>query len=253
MKKFLHAFLREKPLFFSVLRPKEASLYQPYKPFKKPVLDVGCGDGFFAKLAFGKVDVGLDVGSSEMDEAKRWKVYGVITEYDGRKIPYKDGYFSTVVCNSTFEHIPNIQEVLPEVSRVTKKGGMLYFTVPTNIWPRYLLGNKILGKPYENYFIAKSKHYNLWSLDQWKKKLAKLDFEVTEHVYYLDNPKIMWFFDTAHYMSISSLITKKLFDKWVMFPKKFDYLSGFESALLHETKQEMEKGPYMFIAAKKTS
>lgn len=48
-------------------------MYQKYKPFNAPILDIGCGDGFFAKIAFGRIDIGLDVKNSEINEAKEKK------------------------------------------------------------------------------------------------------------------------------------------------------------------------------------
>jgi len=53
-------YLLERPLFLAVLLAKEAELYQSRFPLKHPVLDVGCGDGFFAWIAFRKTKI--DVG-----------------------------------------------------------------------------------------------------------------------------------------------------------------------------------------------
>lgn len=252
MRKYLQAYLREKPLFFSFLRPKEAQLYQQFKPFKEPVLDIGCGDGFFAQVAFGRVDVGIDPDRKKIQEAQRRKVYKRAHWYDGKRIQYPNRYFSTIVCNSTFEHIPNLSQVLREVERVTKKGGSLYFTVPTNEWPHFLFGRLFFGSFYESFFINKSRHYNMYSLSRWKIILSRLGFDIVSSSYYLDS-KVMWFFDIAHYLSISSLITKKLFNKWVLFPEKVQYMDWLEKFLLFYTKRDTQKGPYIFIAAKKVS
>jgi len=40
-------------MFLGLIRAKEAELYQRF-PLKKPVLDVGVGDGFFAKITFSQ-------------------------------------------------------------------------------------------------------------------------------------------------------------------------------------------------------
>lgn len=249
MKKYLRAFLREKPFFFSIVRSKEAQLYQEFKPFKKTILDLGCGDGFFAHVAFGRVDAGIDPDERALKEARARRIYKEVKSYDGRKIPYPRSYFSTILCNSTFEHILNIDEVLKEVARIIKKGGMLCFTVPTDSWSNYLFGNKIMGKSYESYFINKSKHWNLYSFKKWKGILKKLSFEATYHAHYLDSKKAMWLFDISHYLSISSLATKKLFNKWVLFPDKEKLLGGIEKLIIDKTKQNTKKGPYLFIAA----
>lgn len=251
MKSYLKAFLKEKPFFFSIVRPKEVSLYQKYKPFKKPVLDLGCGDGFFAEVAFDQVDAGIDPNGSAIKEAKKRKVYKEIKPYDGKVIPYPKATFNTIVCNSTYEHISNIDEVLLETARVLKKGGMLYFTTVTDIWPKYLFGSLFLGNFYKRFFVKKSKHYNMYSVKTWSKKLETNNLEIIEFQHYLDNKKIMWLFDISHYLSVSSLLTKKIFNRWVLFPKKEKYLGNLESVILRETQQNTKKGPYLFIAAKK--
>lgn len=251
MRSYIEAYLREKPFFFSLLRPKEASLYQSYKPFKRPILDIGCGDGFFAQVAFKKVDVGIDVDSKSLKEARRRKVYLKIKHYGGRRIPYPDGYFSTILCNSTFEHIPNLDEVLNEVSRVSKKGGMLYFTVPTNMWPKYLFGTFLLGRLYEMIFNKVQRHQNLYSLKTWSRSLSKVGFNVTSYTYYLDNKRILWFFDIGHYLSVTSLITKRLFNRWVLFPGKTRYLRKLASFIEKETQKDTKMGSCVFIVAEK--
>lgn len=251
MKKYLRAYLREKPLFFAFLRPKEASLYQPFKPFKSPILDVGCGDGFFAKIAFGKIDVGIDPDEKSIEEAKKRRVYGQAVLYDGKRIPFKDNYFATIVCNSTFEHITNLDVVLNEVGRVLKPNGLLYFTVPTNTWPDYLFGTFLFGNSYKAFFNKIQKHYNLYTLTQWSKKLAHAGLTITYHSYYLDNKKILWLFDIAHYLSISSIITKKIFNRWIMFPGKEKYLKGLENFIIKETSKDTVKGSCLFITAQK--
>ncbi len=251
MKKYLQAFLREKPFFFSIIRPKEASLYQSFKPFKKPVLDLGCGDGFFASVAFGRMYAGIDPDVQAVSEARSRHLYKEIKPYNGKTIPYPDRYFATVVSNSTVEHIPNIDEVLKETSRVLKKGGTFYFTTVTDIWPEYLFGSLLLGNLYKRYFINKSKHYNMYSLKAWKKKLAKYGLDIISSQHYLDNKKILRIFDISHYLSSPSLLTKKLLNRWVLFPDKERKLKKLQDFILRETNSDNAMGPYLYIAAKK--
>lgn len=251
MKKFLNQFLKEKPFFFATLRPKEADLYQKYKPFKKPVLDLGCGDGFFAQVAFGKIDAGIDPDHVAITEARQRKIYKEIKEYNGKKIPYPNNYFSTILCNSTLEHIQNQEEVLRETARVLKKGGVFYFTTPTDKWSLYLLGPLIFGKWYARFFTKKSKHYHMYSAENWHKKLADLGLEIFYLTHYLDSKKIMWLFEISHYLSVSSLITKKLFNRWVLFPEKTALYKPIIEYLEIHTKRNAKIGPYIFIAARK--
>ncbi len=251
MKSYLEAFLREKPFFFAVIRPKEAAYYQPYKPFVRPILDFGCGDGFFSQLAFGKVEVGLDVDEKSLKEAQWRHIYSQVVRYDGSKIPFPDNYFATIVCNSVLEHVPNLDYSLKEISRVLKKGGSVYFTAPTSYWPDYLLGKRVLGRRYQRYFIKKSRHFNLYHFLQWRRELAKHGLQVTDNHYYLDSLWLMFLFDLSHYLSAFSLLSKRLLGRWVILPKKAVLFRPFYHLLLTEKKDRGKRGAYLFVAATK--
>ena len=128
---------------------------------------------------------------------------------------------------------------------------MFYFTTVTDSWPEYLFGSLLLGNTYKNFFINKSKHYNMYSLSTWKKKLIKHGFTIIESQHYLDNKKILRIFDISHYLSIPSLFTKKVFNKWVLFPGKEKAFGKIKQFILRETKADNYTGPYLFIAAKR--
>ena len=49
--------------------------------------------------------------------------------YDGKRIPFSDNYFDSVLSSEVFEHVFNLNELMMEISRVTKKGGKLLITV----------------------------------------------------------------------------------------------------------------------------
>jgi len=49
---------------------------------------------------------------------------------NGRKIPLGDESLDRIICLDTFHHIPNQAEVLSEMSRVLKKGGIAGFSEP---------------------------------------------------------------------------------------------------------------------------
>lgn len=219
LKYFIKEYLTNRPLFFSFIRPQEAYLFKKYAKLKKPILDFGCGDGFFAKTVFGKgiIDLGLDVDGSRISESKLDKVYKRTAVYDGKKIPFKDGYFKTVISNCVLEHIDNLDQITAEIYRVLKPNCFFYVSVATDKWEEYLFGTRFLGDLYKKFMRKKQHHYTLLSKDGWRKKFTLAEFKIEKAIGYIP-PKTAQVLDAAHYFSLPSIISHKLFKKWVIFP-----------------------------------
>ena len=118
---FILQYQQHRPYFFSFIRPQEAHLFCTHQQYlKKPVLDFGCGDGFFAELVFGKkqIDIGIDVKDSRAAEAQRANVYKKVVFYDGITIPARDKSVGTVISNCVLEHLPDLDTNLREICRV---------------------------------------------------------------------------------------------------------------------------------------
>ena len=75
-KDFLWLNLRDLPYFRGMLRAVEAQFYQEFE-LQAPTLDLGCGDGKFARTTFQrKLDVGLDPWAGPIHQAATWsRVY----------------------------------------------------------------------------------------------------------------------------------------------------------------------------------
>lgn len=56
--------------------------------------------------------------------------------YDGKRIPYADEYFDSVLCSQVLEHVFNPEEFLSEIRRVLRPGGKLLLTVPF-VWDEH--------------------------------------------------------------------------------------------------------------------
>lgn len=220
MKDWLNSYLAERPLFLSLIRAKEAWLWQKYLPLKKPVADVGIGDGFFAKITYKKVDIGLDLLDSRMNEAKGIGVYDRIIEFDGRKIPLKKSSVNTVVSNCVLEHVEDLPVLLSEIYRILKPKGMFITTVMAKPWEENLAGAMFMGNSYKNWMKRKQVHINLLSYQQWKWAFIKSGFTVKENIGYL-TPRACKWLDVCHYLSLHSLINYKLTGKWTFIPNFF--------------------------------
>lgn len=91
------------------------------------VLDFGCGAKPYKRLFTNAAEyIGLDIEISGHDHTNE----DVDVYYDGKIIPFANGSFNHVFATEVFEHIFNIDEVLPEITRVLKPGGFLLITCP---------------------------------------------------------------------------------------------------------------------------
>jgi SAM-dependent methyltransferase len=238
-------------MFMAIIRSQEAMFFQKYRRFvKKKILDFGCGDGFFAEITFGKkkIDVGLDLYGSRAVTAEKNNIYKKVVFYDGKKIPFSTGYFSSVISNCVLEHIPNLNQSLKEIKRVLKPGGYFLTSVMADKWEDYLFGQKIIGKKYRKIMRKKQEHYNLYSLKKWTDTFKKIGFRVIKVDGYM-NKKNSAFMDIAHYLSLSSLLSFGVFKKWVIFPQWYK-LIGFDriiKGLIMEKSKSDQPAAYFFV------
>lgn len=223
---FIGHYLANRPLFFAFLRPTEAWLFHQQKRLiNGKILDFGCGDGFFASLLFGKkgVDVGLDVYQSRIRLIEKSSVYQKTVAYDGLVIPFKNNSFDTVISNSVLEHIKDLQVNLKQINRILKKDGKFLCTVMLDKWEKNLLGYKLFGTNYTNYVARIQVHYHLYSVAKWQKQFEQAGFRVTSAQSYLP-ASLVKAVELAHLFSFFSLVTFKVFKKWVLFPNWYRWL-----------------------------
>lgn len=105
------------------------------------VLDFGCGPGWASRILnqMGLEVISLDVSQTALKKAEElaalWPVIGnqpshSFLHFDGRKINLPDESVDRIFCFDAFHHIPNQLEVLQEMSRVLKRGGIAGFSEP---------------------------------------------------------------------------------------------------------------------------
>ena len=102
--------------------------------FGHKVLDVGCGPGTdtipIAQLtgARGQV-VGVDYDEAMISEADQRAEKAGISAWvrhdhaDATSLPFESGYFDSSRSERLFQHLPNQEQALTEIIRVTKSGG----------------------------------------------------------------------------------------------------------------------------------
>ncbi len=251
--------VRELPAFRALLRAVEARLYQPLLPLAEPVLDLGCGDGHFASVALPTpLAVGIDPDIRALREAQGRHAYQVLAQARGDRLPFPSERFATVISNSVLEHIPDVQAVLAEVARLLRPGGRFIFCVPGERFTELLffpqlfrrLGLEGLARAYERYFNRISRHHHCHGPEAWRERLSQAGLHLTECVGYFSR-RAHHALDLGHYLGVPSLMTKKLFGRWILVPTRLNlFLTERWLRPLYEEPLP-DEGAYLFLVAEK--
>lgn len=96
------------------------------------VLEIGAGTGYQAARL---QQLGYQVTAVELPSSAYAgsRLFGVI-DYDGQRLPFADGSFDVVFSSNVLEHVPDIDAMLGEVSRVLAPGGIALHVLPTPAW-----------------------------------------------------------------------------------------------------------------------
>lgn len=153
-----------------------------------PLLDVGCGDGLFAGLAYEGLEEtwGIDIDEHELRLARKAKAYSKIIEGDITTFELPSSYFNSCVANCSLEHVPRIDLALTNILQSLKAGGTFITFVPNARWAEHLrsyqalagLGAQPLADLLKGGIDSFFKHHHLYDEDGWKKLVVDAGFEV---------------------------------------------------------------------------
>lgn len=258
---FLWQHLKALPAFRALLRAVEARLYQDLLPLAEPVLDMGCGDGHFASVAFPRsLAAGMDPAIGSLREARERSTYRVLAQALGGALPYADEHFATVVSTSVLEHIPDVDAVLVEISRVLQARGRFIFCVPGDHFTELLFFTQLLRKlrleslarAYERFFNRISRHHHCDGPDVWQTRLAEADLQLVNSFYYFP-ARALHALDLGHYLGAPSLIAKKLLGRWILSPTCWNLAltERWLRPLYGEPLPGENAGAYIFFIARK--
>lgn len=105
------------------------------------VLELGAGSCWVSHFLnlYGCRTVAVDVSPTalalgrelfERDRRTRWELEPQFLSYDGRRLPVADGSCDRIVVHDAFHHIPNPEEILTEMFRVVRDGGIVAMQEP---------------------------------------------------------------------------------------------------------------------------
>ncbi|MCP5096421.1 MAG: methyltransferase domain-containing protein [Chloroflexi bacterium] len=251
--------LKSIPAFRAVLRAVEARFYQKIE-LPEPILDLGCGDGHFAEMTFDKpISVGIDPWWGPLQKAKRSGMYNELIYGMGNDMPFPDESFASLFSNSVLEHIPDIQPVLNESSRVLQENGKLVITMPSHYFTEYMggaafferIGANGLAEKYRQFFNTISRHAHTDAPEVWADRLAQAGFEIEQWQYYFSKEALRAL-EIGHAQGLPSAIIHALTGHWIVAPwnsslqRTEQWLRPFYNELF-----DPNEGAYILIIARK--
>jgi SAM-dependent methyltransferase len=228
-KDYLWLNLRDLPYFRAMLRAVEAQFYQEFE-LPTPTLDLGCGDGHFATIAFErKLEVGLGPWAAPIRQAARGGGYHSLVQAEGGKMPFPDEYFASAISNSVLEHIPQVQVVLAELRRVLKPGALFLFCVPNS---RYLtelsvpallgkIGLARAGRAYTDWFQRMSRTHHAEEPEIWRSWLEGAGFHLEKWWHYF-SPQALRMLEWGHYFGAPTLLPHAVSKRWIIAPWRWN-------------------------------
>jgi SAM-dependent methyltransferase len=207
-------YQRRRPYFYVFLRPYELLLFHREQArFTPPLLDFGCGDGFFARFLFqpGQVNYGVDRDPAVAPAAQT--VYRQVVLCEEDRIPLPADSIGAIFSNSVFEHLTAPDAALRELHRLLQPGGRLYASVIVKQWERDLWGANVFGAWYARYMRRVQRHHALLEPDEWSARFARAGFQIEQRRGYL-NAACVRLVDRYHYLSLPSLLGRALWRRW---------------------------------------
>lgn len=171
----------------AIWRSHEIFALAGYK-LKRPILDLGCGDGRYAKWVLNdKMDIGLDISRSAIKKAIKNNAYHEYIIANAGKIPLKNNSVNTIFSNSAFEHFKNLDKTLSEMNRILKKDGTLIFTTHSPLSNKFTsvkflkkFGFNFLAKIVQKIFVRQLQLNSLRTQKKWTELLQSRGFTIVE-------------------------------------------------------------------------
>jgi SAM-dependent methyltransferase len=225
----LHDFKRYFPYSPTALAIKECARLSVVRRYAcpGPVLDVGCGDGLFARMAFEDAEVwGIDIDAKEGRWASASQAYAQVILGDITRASLPQAFFATCVANCSLEHVPRIDLALQNILNALRPGGVAYLFVPSAEWASHLTSSRVLsalGAPKLALHIEQSidrlfRHHHLYDRDGWARVVAESGLELVALEPVLSTGTTAAF-EAFLLPSLAGLLNKHLTTRWTNFPK----------------------------------
>lgn len=185
VERWVYAYLRHAPLSLTLREINRLIAIEAVATDRGPVLDVGCGDGFWWTLrdADHREIYGIDISAREIAQAQT-RIHASLTDVS-RERPFPGTEFAEIIGNCSLEHVPDIDAALSNLRRAAAPDARLLMFVPTPRWayqgrlqswllrraPRIAMS---LAGALNGFF----QHWHLYDAKVWTRLLAQNGWQV---------------------------------------------------------------------------
>ncbi|GEJ57042.1 class I SAM-dependent methyltransferase [Anaeromyxobacter diazotrophicus] len=185
-----------------------------------PVLDVGCGDGFWWTLLDRKSEdvYGVDIARTEVSQAAS-RIRAEVGDIS-RDRPFPDIEFEQIIGNCSLEHVRDIDSALKNLRSCAAPGARLVLFVPSVQWAFHGITQRMLLRraPRISMAIAGAfngffQHWHLYSVPVWQRLLSQHRWTVTK-AYGLGSPRSEFLFRLFLPSSFVAFLFKSVFGSY---------------------------------------
>jgi SAM-dependent methyltransferase len=216
IERWIYAYLKHAPLSLTLREINRLIAIETVATGQGPVLDVGCGDGFWWTLrAHDRREVyGIDISAREIAQA-RTRINAALTDVSAEQA-FPGTRFAEIIGNCSLEHVPDIDAALGNLRKSAAPGGRLLMFVPTPRWayqgrlqawllrraPRVAMS---LAGALNGFF----QHWHLYDVKVWTRLLAQNGWRV-QKAYGLGSARSEFLFRAFMPPAFVEFLAKKL-------------------------------------------
>jgi SAM-dependent methyltransferase len=214
--RWIYAYLKHAPLSLTLREINRLIAIEAVASGHGPVLDVGCGDGFWWTLrnAEQREIYGIDISAREIAQAKT-RIHAALTDVS-REQPFPGTQFEEIIGNCSLEHVPDIDAALSNLRKAAAPNARLLMFVPT---PRWAYQGRVQSwllqrAPRVAMSIAGAlngffQHWHLYDAKVWTRLLAQNGWRVRA-TYGLGSARSEFLFRAFMPPAFAEFVAKKL-------------------------------------------
>lgn len=216
IQRWVYAYLRHAPLSLTLREINRLIAIETVATGAGPVLDVGCGDGFWWMLRDRdrREVYGIDISAREVAQAKT-RIQAALSDVS-RERPFPGTEFREIIGNCSLEHVPDIDGALSNLRRAAAPDARLLMFVPTPGWALQGKAQQWLLRRFPRIAMSVSgalngffQHWHLYDSKVWTRLLAQNGWRVRA-VYGLGSARSEFLFRLFMPPAFLSFLAKKV-------------------------------------------